>query len=116
MFLNVPDVSTFQWHPFTISSSPLCDDYVSVHIRQAGDWTHALGDRLGCSTALAAQLTKDAKAGSDFDTVSQYGQATFTDISKINPNASLPAIRVDGPYGMAPLLHTRGHTLTGSFS
>ena len=35
---NVPDVSGYQWHPFTISSAP-DDPYVSVHIRQVGDWT-----------------------------------------------------------------------------
>lgn len=93
----MPEVSTFQWHPFTISSSPLYDDYVSVHIRQAGDWTQALGERLGCTTALATQLTQDAKSGFHFDEFGQYGQATFTNVSKVNPNISLPTIRVDGP-------------------
>lgn len=38
LFLNVPEVSPYQWHPFTISSAP-DDPYVSVHIRQVGDWT-----------------------------------------------------------------------------
>jgi NADPH oxidase 1 len=38
LFLNVPEVSAYQWHPFTISSAP-DDSYVSVHIRQVGDWT-----------------------------------------------------------------------------
>lgn len=41
LFLNVPDVSTFQWHPFTISSAP-DDPYVSCHIRQVGDWTQCV--------------------------------------------------------------------------
>lgn len=94
MFLNVPEISYFQWHPFTISSSPKFDDYISVHIRQAGDWTCALGDRLGCTQALAAQLTKDAKRGSDVE----YGTGEFIDVTKMGSNMSLPAIRVDGPY------------------
>lgn len=38
LYLNVPEVSKFQWHPFTISSAP-DDPYVSCHIRQVGDWT-----------------------------------------------------------------------------
>ncbi|GAA5911842.1 hypothetical protein JCM6882_005215 [Rhodosporidiobolus microsporus] len=59
LFLSVPDVSGMQWHPFTISSAP-DDPYVSVHIRQVGDWTMALGNRLGCTRSLAAELNSTA--------------------------------------------------------
>lgn len=38
LFLNCPDVSRLEWHPFTISSAPE-EDFVSVHIRVVGDWT-----------------------------------------------------------------------------
>ncbi|AES82472.1 respiratory burst oxidase-like protein [Medicago truncatula] len=41
IFVNCADVSPFQWHPFSITSAP-GDDYVSVHIRTAGDWTSQL--------------------------------------------------------------------------
>lgn len=41
MFINIPMISQFEWHPFTISSAPE-DDYLSLHIRKAGDWTGAL--------------------------------------------------------------------------
>ncbi|OQS05586.1 ferric reductase [Thraustotheca clavata] len=41
LYLNVPAISGFEWHPFTISSAP-GDQYIGVHIRDAGDWTHAL--------------------------------------------------------------------------
>ncbi|OQR93685.1 ferric reductase [Achlya hypogyna] len=40
-FLNVPALSQHEWHPFTISSAP-DDAHVSLHIRNAGDWTGAL--------------------------------------------------------------------------
>ncbi|GAA5867119.1 hypothetical protein JCM8547_006245 [Rhodosporidiobolus lusitaniae] len=63
LFLCVPDVSKFQWHPFTISSAP-DDGYVSVHIRQVGDWTVALGNRLGCTPLLAAELNRTASGSS----------------------------------------------------
>ncbi|GAA6019835.1 hypothetical protein JCM10207_003715 [Rhodosporidiobolus poonsookiae] len=59
LFLCVPEVSVLQWHPFTISSAP-DDSFVSVHIRQVGDWTIALGNRLGCTSALAAELNTTA--------------------------------------------------------
>jgi len=40
LFLNCPDVSRLEWHPFTISSAPE-EDFVSVHVRVVGDWTSA---------------------------------------------------------------------------
>ncbi|KAJ2448372.1 hypothetical protein EV183_005476 [Coemansia sp. RSA 2336] len=45
-FLNCPAVSTQQWHPFTLTSAPE-EDYVSVHIRMAGDWTREFASVLG---------------------------------------------------------------------
>ncbi|KAK3227921.1 hypothetical protein Dsin_007783 [Dipteronia sinensis] len=41
MFVQCPAVSPFEWHPFSITSAP-GDDYLSVHIRQLGDWTQEL--------------------------------------------------------------------------
>uniref|UniRef100_A0A7S1ZTX8 FAD-binding FR-type domain-containing protein n=1 Tax=Trieres chinensis TaxID=1514140 RepID=A0A7S1ZTX8_TRICV len=40
-FIAVPEISLFQWHPFTISSSPH-EDTVRFHIRKRGRWTKAL--------------------------------------------------------------------------
>ena len=55
LFLQVPDVSNSQWHPFTITSCPF-DPYISIHVRQVGDFTRALGDALGCGPAQAKDL------------------------------------------------------------
>ena len=41
VFLNIGDVSRWQWHPFTISSTPE-EGFVSVHVRVVGDWTEGL--------------------------------------------------------------------------
>ncbi|CAH1756817.1 12553_t:CDS:1 [Entrophospora sp. SA101] len=73
LFLNVPDISSFQWHPFTITSAP-DDPYVSLHIRQVGDFTNKLGEILGCQEASSADNKFDFKK-------------------------ALPLIRVDGSYG-----------------
>ncbi len=45
LFLCVPMLSGVQWHPFTISSAP-DEGFVSVHIKQIGDWTKGLGKLL----------------------------------------------------------------------
>ncbi|KAL0974117.1 hypothetical protein UPYG_G00215870 [Umbra pygmaea] len=41
VFLNCPAISQLEWHPFTMTSAPE-EDFFSVHIRSAGDWTQKL--------------------------------------------------------------------------
>ncbi|KAI7801796.1 NADPH oxidase 1 [Triplophysa rosa] len=41
VFLNCPAISQLEWHPFTMTSAPE-EDFFSVHIRLAGDWTEKL--------------------------------------------------------------------------
>ncbi|KAM9741761.1 NADPH oxidase 1 [Menidia menidia] len=43
VFLNCPAISQLEWHPFTMTSAPE-EDFFSVHIRSAGDWTEKLID------------------------------------------------------------------------
>jgi predicted ferric reductase len=43
IYLNIPSIAQFEWHPFTISSAPEQTDTLSLHIRQdqglfAGGW------------------------------------------------------------------------------
>ena len=84
LLLNVPDVSTTQWHPFTITSCPF-DPYVSVHVRQVGDWTRALGDAVGAGPSQARE----------YDNLDDLGMYEIA----LMPNQEMPAIRIDGPYG-----------------
>lgn len=42
ILLQVPDISFFQWHPFTVSYCK--GDVLHVHIKFEGDWTTALKD------------------------------------------------------------------------
>ncbi|KAF9095227.1 hypothetical protein BGX29_006573 [Mortierella sp. GBA35] len=106
MFINVPDISKYQWHPFTITSSPF-EDYVSVHIRQAGDWTRALGTRMG--------VEREGKEGKDNG---RGRQAASGAAPKLRPGEkkteliddrgeeihvragfSMPEVKIDGPFG-----------------
>ncbi|XP_066227817.1 NADPH oxidase 3 [Saccopteryx leptura] len=41
VLLQCPAISPLQWHPFTLTSAPQ-EDFFSVHVRAAGDWTRAL--------------------------------------------------------------------------
>jgi respiratory burst oxidase len=39
IFIQCPQISPFQWHPFSLTSGPQ-DEYLSVHIRTLGDWSY----------------------------------------------------------------------------
>ncbi|KAI5784245.1 ferric reductase NAD binding domain-containing protein [Pyronema domesticum] len=82
LFLQVPAISAYQWHPFTITSCP-SDPYISVHIRQVGDFTKALAEVLGINN-------DDAYKG--MDPMGVYEVA-------VQNGMTLPKLRIDGPYG-----------------
>ncbi|MCJ1339492.1 hypothetical protein MMC09_004782 [Bachmanniomyces sp. S44760] len=84
LFIQVPSVSRAQWHPFTITSCPF-DPYISIHVRQVGDWTRALGDALGAGPTQAKEYDALDPNGM-YEVALQNGQA-------------MPSIRIDGPYG-----------------
>lgn len=84
IFIQVPDVSRHQWHPYTITSCPF-DPYISIHVRQVGDFTRDLANRLGCGPEQASDLD-------GLDPMGMY------EIALHNAEA-MPALRIDGPYG-----------------
>jgi NADPH oxidase len=95
LFIQVPEVSRWQWHPFTITSAPE-DPYVSVHIRQVGDFTKGLGERLGVGPSVVAAMTQAAMKGSEKE---QTTRGDFVELESNNAGRSLPNVRIDGPYG-----------------
>jgi len=84
LFLNCPSVSQHQWHPFTITSCPF-DPYISVHVRQVGDFTRALADALGAGHS-------QAKLYDELDPMGMYEVA-------LENGQEMPLLRIDGPYG-----------------
>ncbi|XP_010033187.2 putative respiratory burst oxidase homolog protein H [Eucalyptus grandis] len=89
MFVKCPDISNFEWHPFSITSAP-GDDYLSVHIRTLGDWTTELKNRFAqvCEppnepAGRGSLVRLQTKAISDYD----HTQVRF------------PRILIKGPYG-----------------
>jgi len=78
LFLNCPFIARQEWHPFTISSSPEGEDYLSCHIRIVGNWTGKLYKLLN-PEEKQGEIQKDMEFA---------------------PNG-LPILRVDGPFGAA---------------
>ena len=44
--VNAPEIARYEWHPFTISSSPDIPDVFTVHIKVVGSWTEAVMQRI----------------------------------------------------------------------
>lgn len=44
VFVNIPTIAKYEWHPFTISSAPEQEGYMWLHIRGVGEWTNRLHD------------------------------------------------------------------------
>ncbi|XP_069681708.1 NADPH oxidase 5 isoform X2 [Periplaneta americana] len=42
VFVNIPAIAKYEWHPFTISSAPEKEDDICLHIRGVGEWTNRL--------------------------------------------------------------------------
>uniref|UniRef100_A0A8C3PK46 NADPH oxidase 5 n=1 Tax=Calidris pygmaea TaxID=425635 RepID=A0A8C3PK46_9CHAR len=42
VYLNIPAIATYEWHPFTISSAPEQQETLWLHIRSLGQWTTKL--------------------------------------------------------------------------
>ncbi|KJA25251.1 hypothetical protein HYPSUDRAFT_53163 [Hypholoma sublateritium FD-334 SS-4] len=94
IFLSCPEISYFQWHPFTLTSAPE-EDYISVHIRVAGDFTTAFAKSLGCEFPQKGERGDKSKGEAPAG-----GKVVGT---RANPpmNRTLPRVMVDGPFGSA---------------
>ncbi|KAK3826444.1 MAG: NADPH oxidase [Linnemannia gamsii] len=81
IFLCCPEVSLWQWHPFTLTSAPE-EDYISVHMRVVGDFTKELSKKLGCDAEGVGEWEESLGDRNGLVTV-------------------LPRIMIDGPFGAA---------------
>ncbi|XP_023076498.1 NADPH oxidase 5 isoform X2 [Piliocolobus tephrosceles] len=52
LYLNIPTIARYEWHPFTISSAPEQKDTIWLHIRSQGQWTNRLYESFKVSDPL----------------------------------------------------------------
>ncbi|ERN05757.1 respiratory burst oxidase homolog protein A [Amborella trichopoda] len=85
IFLQCPQISTFQWHPFSITSAP-DDEHISVHIRTSGDWTQEMR-RLFSEKMRPPPIGMSGLLRADNRCCDERAKS------------KLPELRIDGPYG-----------------
>ncbi|RWR80120.1 ferric reduction oxidase 8, mitochondrial [Cinnamomum micranthum f. kanehirae] len=82
IFINIPSISTFQWHPFSLTSSSSADnDTISVISKCQGQWSNELYNMI------------DAAVTSDADNMKHI------------------PIAVEGPYGPSSIYYQRYDSL-----
>ncbi|CAA7025678.1 unnamed protein product [Microthlaspi erraticum] len=93
MFVKCPDISKFEWHPFSITSAP-GDEYLSVHIRALGDWTGELRNRFA-ETCEPPQTSKPTPNNLVRMETRARGANPHIEESQV----LFPRIFIKGPYG-----------------
>jgi NADPH oxidase len=89
IFLCCPEVSIWQYHPFTLTSAPE-EEFISVHVRMVGNFTKALGKALGCDDGKGSKDVATKKARSQVVSMAPGGLLKL-----------LPRVYIDGPFGSA---------------
>mmetsp|Transcript_23115 Transcript_23115/g.63365 ORF Transcript_23115/g.63365 Transcript_23115/m.63365 type:complete len:1215 (+) Transcript_23115:341-3985(+) len=109
LFLQCPRISTTEWHPFTISSSPE-ERTFSVHIRCRPDmdWTYALRQLLLPEVHTRDTARLPIKSARTAGHVPAPDTVMITDVEAQKPSApteppDLSGVQLfaDGPYGTA---------------
>ncbi|XP_062003046.1 respiratory burst oxidase homolog protein B-like [Rosa rugosa] len=83
IYINCSAISSFQWHPFSITSAP-GDDYLSVHIRTLGDWTSQL-------KYIFSQVCERPPL--------ELSGLLRADTEQPDIQLRMPRLLIDGPYG-----------------
>ncbi|KAI9682751.1 MAG: hypothetical protein M1829_006739 [Trizodia sp. TS-e1964] len=94
IFLCCPEVSVWQYHPFTLTSAPE-EDYISVHVRCVGDFTKAFATALGCN------FDPKRPGAGDNSSKAIASKGPFTPPHEASFRRVLPRIFIDGPFGSA---------------
>jgi NADPH oxidase 2 len=102
IYINCPDVSLKEWHPFTLSSAPE-DEYLSCHIRCSKrlDWCYPFRKAINPDDSKLRRFDKVRHAPATHQKKKSSSRAA----AKIRPmqgnDNKQPVIRIDGPYGSA---------------
>uniref|UniRef100_A0A3Q0SQP8 NADPH oxidase 5 n=1 Tax=Amphilophus citrinellus TaxID=61819 RepID=A0A3Q0SQP8_AMPCI len=96
VFINIPVIAKYEWHPFTISSAPEQSDSLWLHIRSLGQWTNRLYEYFRQSESEALSPKRLASS-----LRSRRQQLKDQISAKLSENHRFCNIKcyIDGPYG-----------------
>ncbi|XP_078386184.1 NADPH oxidase 5 [Cetorhinus maximus] len=96
VYVNIPAIAKYEWHPFTISSAPEQQDTIWLHVRSLGQWTNQLYEYFRQPELLGNEpkrLTKNLR--------NMKHQKCAQVSTKLSDNHRYCNIKcyIDGPYG-----------------
>ncbi|TVU30741.1 hypothetical protein EJB05_22377 [Eragrostis curvula] len=114
VFVQCPQISKFEWHPFSLTSAP-DDNHLSIHIRSLGDWSYQVYNKfqqgLLSSNSNLPKISIDGPYGAASQDHSKYevilliglgiGATPFISVLKDIANS---LDKGDGPYRHAERL------------
>ncbi|XP_036180906.1 NADPH oxidase 5 [Myotis myotis] len=96
LYLNIPTIARYEWHPFTISSAPEQKDTIWLHIRSEGQWTNRLYESFKASDPVDCDAKRLSRS------LRMRRSQRRPQVSEMPPeNHQLCNIKcyIDGPYG-----------------
>ncbi|KAM5178454.1 NADPH oxidase 5 isoform 1-T1 [Callospermophilus lateralis] len=96
LYLNIPTIARYEWHPFTISSAPEQKDTMELHIRSQGQWTNRLyesfkvSDPVGCDSKRLSRSLRMRRS---------QRRPQASEMSSENHRFCNIKCYIDGPYG-----------------
>ncbi|XP_023601626.1 NADPH oxidase 5 [Myotis lucifugus] len=96
LYLNIPTIARYEWHPFTISSAPEQKDTIWLHIRSEGQWTNRLYESFKASDPVDCDTKRLSRS------LRMRMSQRRPQVSEMPPeNHQLCNIKcyIDGPYG-----------------
>ncbi|EFB19538.1 hypothetical protein PANDA_009435, partial [Ailuropoda melanoleuca] len=96
LYLNVPSIARYEWHPFTISSAPEQKDTIWLHVRSEGQWTNRLYDSFMTSRPMdcgSKQLSRSLRKRRS------QRRPQVSEMSSENHLFCNIKCYIDGPYG-----------------
>uniref|UniRef100_A0A8C4L920 NADPH oxidase 5 n=1 Tax=Equus asinus asinus TaxID=83772 RepID=A0A8C4L920_EQUAS len=96
LYLNIPTIARYEWHPFTISSAPEQKDTIWLHIRSQGQWTNRLyeffkaSDPVDCGPKMLSRSLTMRRS---------QRMPQVSEMSSENHQFCNIKCYIDGPYG-----------------
>lgn len=116
IFLQIPAIAKFEWHPFTISSAPEMKGHIWLHVRTAGHWTKQLYEYFSALDPIQENPDKELKmrqrkshARASWMPGKRQSQFKIKDKEELKAEKRIAQVmkkvhvkcNIDGPYGTA---------------
>ncbi|NWT13814.1 NOX5 oxidase, partial [Vireo altiloquus] len=99
VFLNIPAIAAYEWHPFSISSAPEQLETLWLHIRALGQWTNKLYEYFQQLELHGSEPNPPRKSWREWRSWHWEQLLGLSLNLGLSPSLDLSQCYLDGPYG-----------------